>query len=58
MKLSTPRAVISMLALPTYVWIKALVLRYFHHSFDPSTDIYIPILFSALGLVPKKDEAA
>jgi len=55
MKLSNTRAIISMLALPTYVWGKALLLRYFHFIPDPATDIYVPILFSALGLVPKKD---
>ncbi len=57
MKLSNTRAVISMLALPTYIWVKAMVLRYFHHAFDPASDIYFPVVFAAFGLVPKKDDA-
>ncbi len=58
MKLSTPRAVLSMLALPTYVWVKAISHTYFHHDFMPETDVYIPVFFAAVGLVPKKDDAA
>ncbi len=56
MKLSNPRAIAAMLALPTYIWVKAISHTYFHHDFMPETDVYIPVLFAAIGLVPKKEE--
>ncbi len=56
MKLSNPRAIISMLALPTYIWIKAVAHSRLGFDFLPATDIYVPVVFAAFGLVPKKDE--
>ena len=53
MQLSGTRAVISLLAAPFYAWIKAMAFKYFHVSFDPSTDMMVASLLSAFGLVPK-----
>ena len=58
MKLSNPRAIISMLALPTYIWIKAVAHSRLGFDFLPATDIYVPVVFAAFGLVPKKEDAA
>ncbi len=55
MKLSNTRAIISMLALPTYIWVKAVLAERFGIHLLTATDIYVPVVFAAFGLVPKKD---
>ncbi len=57
MKLSTPRAIASVLAAPAYDWIKAVCAARLGWHFLPATDVFFHIAFAAFGLVPKKDDA-
>ncbi len=56
MKLSNPRAVASLLALPFYSWVKAIAHARFHFDFLAATDVFVPTALAAFGLIPNKDE--
>ncbi len=55
MELSKRRAVIAMLAMPTYSIIKAFCHHKLHYDFMAETDIYANAVCAAFGLVPKKE---
>ena len=57
MKLSGPRAVISLLAAPLYAWVKAMAFKWFGYTFDPATDMLVASALSAFGLIPKNGRA-